>query len=94
MRQAKFVVALAAAVSACPLHDLAEALEAGRAAAGPHDWPYVADLYDTRDALGADVSCLSLSHYPLPRLRHYPDASLSLHVHTSPTYSDDGLRRV
>ena len=42
MRQAKFVVALAAAASACPLHDLAEALEAGRAAAGPHDWPYAA----------------------------------------------------
>ena len=31
MRQAKFVVALAAAASACPLHDLADALEKGRA---------------------------------------------------------------
>ena len=28
-----------------------------------------------------DVSCLSLSHYPLPRLRHLPRRSLSLHVH-------------
>ena len=35
-------IALAAAASACSLHDLAEALEAGRAAAGPHDWPYAA----------------------------------------------------
>ena len=35
-------IALAAAAAACPLHDLADALEKGRAAAGPHDWPYAA----------------------------------------------------
>ena len=35
-------IALAAAASACQLHDLADALEAGRAAAGPHEWPYAA----------------------------------------------------
>ena len=35
-------IALAAAAAACPLHDLADALEAGRAAAGPHEWPYAA----------------------------------------------------
>ncbi|CAH0378742.1 unnamed protein product [Pelagomonas calceolata] len=34
-------IALAAA-SACPLHDLADALERGVQAAGPHEWPYAA----------------------------------------------------
>ena len=35
-------IALSAAASACPLHDLAEALERGAQAAGPHEWPYAA----------------------------------------------------
>ena len=35
-------VALGAAASACPLHDLADALERGAQAAGPHEWPYAA----------------------------------------------------
>ena len=35
-------ITLAAAATACPLHDIADALEAGRAAAGPHEWPYAA----------------------------------------------------
>ena len=30
------------AAAACPLHDLADALEAGRATAAPHEWPYAA----------------------------------------------------
>ena len=30
------------AATACPLHDLADALENGRAAAAPHEWPYAA----------------------------------------------------
>ena len=30
------------AAAACPLHDLADALEAGRTAAAPHEWPYAA----------------------------------------------------
>ena len=34
-------IALAATATACQLHDLADALEAGRAA-GPHEWPYAA----------------------------------------------------
>ncbi len=33
-------VALGAAATACPLHDLTDALEAGRATAAPHEWPY------------------------------------------------------
>ena len=32
-------VALGAAATACPLHDLADALEKGRATAAPHEWP-------------------------------------------------------
>ena len=30
------------AAAACPLHDIADALENGRAAAAPHEWPYAA----------------------------------------------------
>ena len=30
------------AAAACPLHDLTDALEAGRATAAPHEWPYAA----------------------------------------------------
>ena len=33
---------LTAAATACPLHDLTAALEAGRATASPHEWPYAA----------------------------------------------------
>ena len=42
MRHVKFVVVLAAAAAACQLHDIADALENGRAAAAPHEWPYAA----------------------------------------------------
>ena len=34
--------ALGAAATACPLHDLADVLERGAQAAGPHEWPYAA----------------------------------------------------
>ena len=30
------------AAAACPLHDLADALERGAQAAAPHEWPYAA----------------------------------------------------
>jgi hypothetical protein len=42
MRDVKLVVALAAAAAACQLHDIADALEKGRATAVPHEWPYAA----------------------------------------------------
>ena len=43
-RRIRLLVAVAlGAAAACPLHDLAAALETGRAtAAGPHEWPYAA----------------------------------------------------
>jgi hypothetical protein len=72
-------IALAAAASACPLHDLADALEAGRIAAGPHDWPYAAAC--------AAYSNTTEATWCGPGVRN--SSGLSLHVHTSHVSSDD-----
>ena len=40
-RRIRLLLAVGAA-TACPLHDLTDALERGAQAAGPHEWPYAA----------------------------------------------------